>query len=236
MPRSAPSDHPAGLIEEIAEKIHAKIIAGELKPGERLKQDLLAEEFGVSRTPVREALSRLDARGIVRLEARRSATVSVPSPREVREMYQVRAELEGLAASLAAEWITGPQLLALQAAHEAFVVAAERLKAATPSDLARLCLDWIETNAAFHGAIVEASGNASLRRILGEISAGYVRHILLASAAETTVPRMDANVAAHAAILAAIRAQDSAGARQAMREHIREGGDFVSGWFERRAG
>ncbi|MDB5416366.1 MAG: pdhR 2 [Rubritepida sp.] len=239
MPKSGPSSHPAGLIEEIAEKIHARIISGDYKPGERLKQDLLAEEFGVSRTPIREALSKLDARGIVRLEMRRSATVSVPSPREVREMYQVRAELEGLAAELAAEWINDAKLRALEAAHEAFVKAATKLRAAKTarsreSALPKLSLDWIGTNEVFHQCIVEASGNSALARVLREVSAGYVRNLMLSSAAETNVLRMESNVASHAAILAAIREHDPARARAAMVGHIREGGDFVAAWFERR--
>lgn len=240
MPRSGPSDHPAGLIEEIAEKIHARIISGDLRPGERLKQDLLAEEFGVSRTPIREALSKLDARGIVRLEARRSATVSVPSPSEVREMYQVRAELEGLAAELAAQWITEAQLRALEAAHKAFAKAAAKLRAAKTAraaskELPALNLEWIGTNEAFHRGIVAASGNSALGRVLGEVSAGYVRNIMLSSAVETNVPRLEANVASHEAILAAIGAHDPVQARAAMVAHIREGGDFVAAWFERQA-
>ena len=241
MPRSAPSEHPAGLIEEIAERIHARIVAGDYRPGERLKQDVLAEEFGVSRTPIREALSRLDARGIVRQEMRRSATVSAPSPREVREMYQVRAALEGLAAELAAQWITGAQLRALEAAHEAFVKVAKGLRVpksprGREASVSRFALDWIEANAAFHRIIVDASANAALARVLEEVSAGYVRNIMLSSAAETTAQRMAMNIASHEAILSAIRAHDPARARHAMVEHIREGGDFVTAWFERRDG
>ena len=94
------------LIEDLANRIQAKIVAGEYPPGTRLKQEVLAQQFDVSRTPIREALSRLEAKGIVSQAQRRSAVVRAPSSREISEMYQVRAELEGLAAQLAARWIT----------------------------------------------------------------------------------------------------------------------------------
>jgi DNA-binding GntR family transcriptional regulator len=242
MPLNAESRMPASLIDDIAEKIHARIIAGVYKPGVRLKQESLAEEFGVSRTPIREALSRLDARGIVKQEVGRSAIICTPDPREVREMYQVRAELEGLAAQLAAQWISDDQLRRLRLTHDAFVKATKRLRASkaprvqtTAGDSAmQAALGWSDTNADFHRTIMEASGNASLLRILKGVSAGYFQNIILTSAAEMTMHRVTTNIESHSKILSAIEDRDSARARQAMTEHILEGGVFVTAWFERQ--
>ena len=80
------------------------MLSGALPLGSRLRQEALATEFGVSRTPVREALRKLQATGFVQLDARTAArVVRGPTAREVREAYEVRAELEGLAAELAAD-------------------------------------------------------------------------------------------------------------------------------------
>jgi DNA-binding GntR family transcriptional regulator len=232
----------ANLIEEIADAIHARIVAGVYKPGVRLKQESLAEEFGVSRTPIREALSRLDARGIVKQEVGRSAIICAPNPREVREMYQVRAELEGLAAELAAQWISDDQLRRLRLTHDGFVKATKHLRATkaprartVDSDAAaQAAHGWSETNTNFHRTIMEASGNSSLLRILGEVSVGYFRNIILTSATEMTMHRMTTNIESHSKILDAIEDRDPGRARKAMTEHILEGGAFVTAWFERQ--
>jgi DNA-binding GntR family transcriptional regulator len=161
------------LIEELADRIHSKILAGEYPPGARLKQEILAGEFDVSRTPIREALSRLEAKGIVSQAQRRSAVVRTPSSREISEMYQVRAELEGLAAQLSARWITDHQLAELRLAHDAFVEAVKELRAAGSADRSigssreqQMCFEkashrWLEMNGTFHRTIAESSNMSS---------------------------------------------------------------------------
>src|SRR5882757_4426260 len=105
------SDSPdIKLVNKLVEQIHDKIALGEYGPGDRLRQELLAEEFNVSRTPIREALRLLEAKGVISQAHRHSAVIRAPSAREVRETYQVRAELEGLAAQLAAQWVSDNQL------------------------------------------------------------------------------------------------------------------------------
>ncbi|MCW0001535.1 GntR family transcriptional regulator [Pararhizobium sp. YC-54] len=236
-----------GLIEKIAEQIHSKIASGEYKPGERLKQELLAEQFGVSRTPIREALSRLEATGIIQqMGAKRSAVVASPSARDVREIYQVRAELEGFAVQLASRWITDEQLHALRRSHEAFVSAAERLKETKRQNTAaskretindadrEAAQNWFKTNACFHKIIIEASCNAALARTVNEIASGYLRNIMLSSLGETTTHRMNRNIATHADILDALERHDGERARRFMTEHVIEAGEFVAAWFERQ--
>src|SRR3954451_8950118 len=98
------------LVDKLAAQLQARVLNGELASGTRLRQEALAEEFGVSRTPIREALRKLQASGLVEVQPRRGALVRAPSAREIRAAYEVRAELEGLAAELAARRIHQEQL------------------------------------------------------------------------------------------------------------------------------
>src|SRR5436305_3604945 len=86
------------LVDKLAATLQARVLSGEIPTGSRLRQETLAAEFGVSRTPVREALRKLQSSGVVVVEPNRGAIVHGPTAREVREAYAVRAELEGFAA------------------------------------------------------------------------------------------------------------------------------------------
>ena len=92
------ADERRALVDKLASTLQARVLSGELPSGTRLRQEALAEEFGVSRTPIREALRKLQASGLVELRHNRGAFVRGLSPREIRDAYEVRAELEGLAA------------------------------------------------------------------------------------------------------------------------------------------
>ena len=85
------------LVGSLADRISTKIFAGEYPPGSRLRQEALAEEFSVSRTPIREALRQLEAKGVIQHRPNQGAIVLAPNARDIRDAYQVRAELEGLA-------------------------------------------------------------------------------------------------------------------------------------------
>jgi DNA-binding GntR family transcriptional regulator len=230
----------AKLIEEIAAKIRAKIASGEYAPGIRLKQETLAEEFAVSRTPIREALSRLEAQGIVAQEQRRSAVVSTPSSRDIGEMYQIRAELEGLAAQLAARWITDDQLASLRTSHDRFVRAVTALrkrnrasaKSADKAMRSRASAVWIATNSEFHSTIAAASNNRNLERMLGEIRSGYTSEVMSTSSVGMDTFRMEANIRHHEMILSALEKRDPARSRTTMVEHIVEAGETVVAWFQ----
>src|SRR5580765_1341058 len=100
--------------------LQARVLSGEIVTGTRLRQEALADEFGVSRTPIREALRKLQASGLVELQPHRGALVRAPSAREIRDAYEVRAELEGLAADLAAQRIHQRQLDGLREAQAEF--------------------------------------------------------------------------------------------------------------------
>jgi len=110
----------SALVDRLAATLQARMVSGELVSGTRLRQEALAEEFGVSRTPIREALRKLQASGLVELQPNRGALVRGPSSREIRDAYEVRAELEGLAAELAAERIQHAQVDGLHEAQSEF--------------------------------------------------------------------------------------------------------------------
>src|SRR6266581_4731171 len=109
-----PQTDDGPLVDDIAARIRARIMNGELAIGKPLRQAALATEFGVSRTPVREALRQLQNGGLIEMQPNRGAVVRVPAPWEVRQAYEVRAELEGLAARRAASRITERGLAALR--------------------------------------------------------------------------------------------------------------------------
>ena len=146
----------AALVDELASEIQSRVLSGAIPTGARLRQESLAAEFGVSRTPVREALRKLQASGLVEMLPRRGALVRGPSAREVREAYEVRAELEGLAASLAATCIRDDELRRLRTAQSHFrrsvasLLAWRRSRGDQPlSDAVEAHAEWIEGNELF---------------------------------------------------------------------------------------
>ncbi|AUL47466.1 hypothetical protein BBB39_11420 [Bordetella trematum] len=233
----------AKLVTELASQISEGILNGRYPPNSRLRQEALAAEFGVSRTPVREALSQLEAKGLVVQRKRLGAVVCAPSIRDVRENYQVRSEVEGLAAELAATWITDAQLQQLREIHERFHAAVLSLNniamaAGQPADeaaAAQALNQWIQSNGEFHALIYDASHNACLQRIIRELHLGYTRNILATTAMGMYRHRMEQTIAHHMEILKALSQRDPQAARAAMRRHILESGEFVVAWLSTHA-
>ena len=144
------------LSEVVTERIRGRILDGTLKPGERLVEDRLSAELGVSRVPVREALRGLSAEGLVTLLPRRGATVVEVTPESVAELVEVRALLEGLNARLAAQR-HDPEIVAQL--QETLARGNEAAKTGTAEELARL-------NAEFHERLAEASRNSVLSDVM----------------------------------------------------------------------
>jgi len=217
------------LVDELAAAIHARVLSGELPSGTRLRQEALAEQFGVSRTPVREALRKLQAAGLVELHPNRGALVRSLSPLEIRDAYEVRAELEGLAAELAASRIHHGHVDALQKAQRDFRRALEhtvtaRKKGAGP--LEREIERCGQANDTFHQVIHEASGNAVLQETLGALHRSFPRGLSRTVLRESSKLLQD-NIGEHDAILAALERHDVASARALMVEHVRHAGRLV---------
>lgn len=232
-PRADLAIEPAGdapLVEDLADRIRSGVMTGRFALGERLTQESLANGFQVSRTPVREALRKLESEGLIELIPRRGAVVRGPSAREIREAYLVRAELEGLAAQLAAEWISESELERLLEANELFRSCAD----AQGSDDAAAAQRWTAANDAFHDIIQRAAHNEQLRRTILALHRSFPRS-LTGMALSRDRRLLERNVAEHARIQEAIARHDGAKARTAMTEHIRRSGEIVAMWFERHA-
>lgn len=190
------------LSEAIAGEVKGAILSGRFRPGDRLIEEDLARELGVSRNPVREGLRLLETAGFVEIVPRRGASVAVLTINHVRELFEVRAALEALAARLAATRISQPHLDALE---DVLI----RGTAVAMSDK----LDGLPAlNTEFHATLVSAAGNArlaelieSLRDTIQWVYSRHLAHRAVDSWSEhrelfRAVANGDSDVAAHLAL------------------------------------
>jgi DNA-binding GntR family transcriptional regulator len=194
------------LREQVKEAILERILRGEYAPGERLVETRIAEEFGVSQAPVREALRDLELLRFVESEAFRGARVRTVSPEELLEIYPVRAALEEVAAQTAAQLLSSDDLDALEREVEAMS------EAAAQGDLHAQA----EHDAQFHRIIVHGAGNTILSDVWASLR---VETRTLITALKTGA---DGRVIAemHRPILNALRARDPVASADAIREHF----------------
>jgi DNA-binding GntR family transcriptional regulator len=223
-------------VDRVADGIQAQVLSGEVPIGTHLRQEALAEEFGVSRTPVREALRHLQATGLVELLPNRGAVVRGPSAREIREAYEVRAELEGLAAELAAGRISDRDLLRLREAQALFreSVATLIARRAHRPEPWRDESVWVRANDLFHQAILDAAANTRLSDTIADLHRSFPRDLTWAALSQSS-RLLEENVVQHEAILEAIEQRDPAEARRRMIEHVRSAGELVTLRFEEGA-
>src|SRR6478672_2836739 len=140
--------------DDIALVIEEAIVSGELEPGTVLRQEQLSEQFNVSRTPIREALRRLAALGLVSFVPNRGVRVRTISREELHEAFMVRAELEALATGVAAAKMTPEDLAELEASEQHFAKISKDLRAREPGAARRAVMgDWVRANHAFHDVI-----------------------------------------------------------------------------------
>lgn len=210
------------LSDRAYEGIRRRIIEVELQPGARLVERDLAAELEVSRIPLREALKRLAAEGLVVLVPRRGALVSPFSPAQVRDLFDLRESLEVLAARLAAERADPAGLELLAASLEA------ARQATATGDQVRIAA----ANAAFHAAVVQASGNELLVALMGPLNARL--HWLFRLTAERDAGQQCAE---HAELYEAIAAHDPARAAAQALHHVASGREptlaLAAGWSHR---
>ena len=231
-------DGQRALVDKLAATLQARMLSGELISGTRLRQAALAEEFGVSRTPIREALRKLQASGLVELRPHRGALVRAPSPREIRDAYEVRAELEGLAAELAAQRIHQEQLDVLHGVQAQFREALARTIELRSSDGAEFdsaeeTERWVRANDGFHQAVQAAAANDVLVAMLLHLHRSYPRDLTRTVLSES-VTLLAENVREHEAILDAIERRDAREARALMAKHVRHAGALVTLRLEQR--
>jgi len=211
---STKADDIAGLIEEA-------IVSGELAPGSVLRQEQLSERFGVSRTPVREALRRLAALGLVSFVPNRGVRVRTLSRNELYEAFLVRAELEALATELAATKMTDEALAELGTAERRFERLVRELRAREPGgDRRRLTSDWVRANHAFHDVIYRVADAPFVARAAKSARRTFSGPAVWAPGDESVDRLYERNVEEHRAIRQALAAGSPAGARTLAREHV----------------
>jgi DNA-binding GntR family transcriptional regulator len=196
----------------IANSLEQMIFDGTFADGDRLDEVRLAEQFGVSRTPLREALQRLESSGLVTLIPRRGAFVRQPGPLELLEMFEVMAELEAVCARLAARRMSDDALDELRLAN---------MRCQAASDAQDTDLYYME-NEKFHATIYRESGNSFLEQEslkLQKRLRPFRRQQLRLRG------RMPQSLTEHEAIVEALTAGDSNAAANALRDHVNVQGE-----------
>ena len=203
---------PRALYEEVAELLRQRIFNRELAPGSWIDELKIAQAYGISRTPLREALKVLAAEGLVTMKVRRGAYVTEVSERDLADVYHLLGLLEADAAGVVAEHATQAQLEALQELHR------ELEGAARPGAQDRE--RFFQVNERFHTLLLQMADNrwrdqmvADLRKVMK-----LNRHNSLLKSG-----RIDESLKEHRALMAAISARDPALALRQMQEHFRNG-------------
>ncbi|MDI6823985.1 MAG: GntR family transcriptional regulator [Bacillota bacterium] len=198
------------------------IVSGHLTPGERLVEARLAQEMGISRNPVREALRRLEHEGLARRHPRGGMAVAEIDLRDVAEVYAVRSVLEGLAARLAAG--------RLRAEHRERLVRSiqEGEEARRSNELDRL----VASSSVFHSTVLEAAGNARLTSLLQVLDHHISRFRRISLQAEGSPAEV---LEEHRHILDALERGDGAEAEDLMRRHLEHSGRQILRFLGRHA-
>jgi len=199
--------------QELHQRLREAIIGGEFRPNERLVEADLAELLDVSRTPIRECLQRLVAEGLV-ARVRRGWVVHEHTPDEIREIYDVRAGLEGWAARLGAVRATDEELDVIRNVHNE----------AAELDVAQLRDRVVELNKAFHEHVLATCKNQRLLQLIQQ-SREYYFNTRLARA--YTDEELLASIRGQQAIVDAMVARDADRTERLMREHIEEARDAI---------
>ena len=195
------------LRDVVFNTLRQAILKGELEPGERLMEIQLAERLGVSRTPIREAIRKLELEGLVLMIPRKGAEVAKISARSLRDVLEVRRALEELAIELACQRMSEEDVGNLQKAQEDFK------KAITEGDAMKIA----ETDEHFHDVIYEGTQNAKLIQMLNNLREQMYRYRLEYIKDED---KRKILVLEHEKILKTVRERKVAEAKEAVREHI----------------
>ncbi|MGN8817389.1 GntR family transcriptional regulator [Oribacterium sp. HCP28S3_H8] len=184
------------------------ILKGELKPGERLMEIQLAEKLGVSRTPIREAIRKLELEGLVLMIPRKGAEVAKISHKSLQDVLEVRGALEELATDLACQRITDEELESLRKAEAHF----KQVVSSGGNEM-----QIAEADEAYHDIIYNASGNKKLVQMINNLREQMYRYRLEYIKDEA---KRGTLISEHEKILEAIRLRDIIRAKALMKEHI----------------
>ncbi|QIL73049.1 GntR family transcriptional regulator [Diaphorobacter sp. HDW4B] len=199
---------PRALYEEVAELLRQRIFSDELAPGSWIDEAKIAEEFGISRTPLREALKVLASEGLITMRVRRGAWVTEVTHEDMKQVYHLLALLESDAAAWVAEFASPVQLAELHGLH---------------AELEQATLDrkkFFGINEQFHMRILEATKNKWLFQMVQDL-----RRVMKLSRHNSLLKsgRISHSLEEHAIIMAAFDAHDPEAARKAMQTHFMQG-------------
>jgi DNA-binding GntR family transcriptional regulator len=207
--------------DDIALVIEEAIVSGELAPGTVLRQEQLSEQFQVSRTPIREALRKLAALGLVSFEPNRGVRVRTITREELREAFLIRAELEGLATEVAATKMTEESLAELDAAQKRFHRLTEEMRAREPGrDRRSLTAEWVRGNHAFHDVIYRVADLPLVEQLAKSARRTFSGPAVWAPGDARIDELYAQNDHQHRAIRGALAAGSASGARALAREHV----------------
>lgn len=195
------------LRDVVFKTLRKAIITGEFAPGERLMEISLANRLGVSRTPVREAIRKLELEGLVINIPRRGAQVARITEKSLRDVIEVRSVLEEFAAVLACERITEEEMDELKSLHEQFVLSIEG------NDI----LDMVEKDEQFHDAIFHAAKNDRLISILANLREQFYRYRMEYI---KDIKQRSTLVTEHQELMNAIFRRDGEAAKKTMKDHL----------------
>lgn len=208
---SAVSLSPRALYEEVAELLRQRIFKRELEPGSWIDELKIAEDYGISRTPLREALKVLAAEGLVTMKVRRGAYVTEVNEKDLADVYHLLSLLESDAAGVVATHATEAQLQALQAVHDELEAAARG-----KPDRER----FFEINERFHTLLLEIADNRWRSQMVADL-----RKVMKLNRQNSLLKsgRIAESLAEHRAVMAALQAHDAVAATQRMLAHFRNG-------------
>lgn len=235
--RAASRISPFNLRQQAYDRIRELLRSGDLPPGARVSSLGLSKRLGISRTPVREALSKLCADGVMREVPGFGVLVHVPDERELRELYGMREVLESYAAREAAEKIQPDELVRLEELVRQWLAIARHLRdSGTPTLDLRLHERWIKIDERFHETVLNAARNQLLYKTVSDMrlmAQTLEAHppdgrpkVMLASAART--------IRDHMRLLRALRRRDAEAAEQSMRQQLRMGRERHVAEMQRR--
>jgi len=215
--------------DDIARVLEDEIVGGLIPPDTVLRQEMLSERFDVSRTPVREALRRLAALGLVSFEPNRGVRVRSISAHELHEAFLVRAELEALATEVATPKMTPDDLAEMDAVERSFGELTLELRDQARSGVtgeATLFVEWMQANYAFHDVIYRVAELPLVERIAKSARRTFIGDRVWRARAE--LDQLYArNDLQHRAIREAIAAGSANGARLLAREHVLASGRML---------
>ena len=233
----SPLGDGASLADQAYFAIRALIVSLELAPGDPIREPDLTAQLGIGRTPIREALRRLAALGLVSFIPNRGVRVRTISREELHEAFMVRAELEALATGVAAEKMTPEDLEELEAAEQHFAKISKDLRAHEPGEARRSIMgDWVRANHAFHDVIYRVADLPLVEQLAKGARRSFSGPAVWAPGDHSIDGLYSRNAEQHRAIRQALAAGSSEGARALAHEHVLSSFDMLETILEQVGG